>query len=171
MTNKYSGKCDPVLVANLNSGNEALVIKTIDSLRVKGNISYLPHLIQLLMVSPAELIRQKILQLLSELKEIHSRPFLIEAILDDRYRLYRKELIACCWKNGLDYSEYLPEFVDLVIQNELEIAFEAFTVIENMEKYPDPSVIDSVLSKIDQALQLSSGTKTYFLKELKSILA
>lgn len=171
MTEKSPGKCDPLLLANLNSGNEALVIKTIDTLRGKGNSSYLPHLIQLLMVSPSELIRNKIFQLFSELKDIHSRTFMIEAILDDQYLLYRKELISCCWQNGLDYSDYLPEFVDLVIGNEMEIAFEAFTVIENMEKLPGPSVIDTVLLKLDQALQLSSGSKTYFLKELKSILA
>jgi hypothetical protein len=50
---------------------------------------------------------------------------------------YQEKITTACWENGLDYKNYFPVFVDIVINEDWETGFEAFTVIENMENYPD----------------------------------
>jgi hypothetical protein len=90
----------------------------------------------------------------------------MEAIQNPEYISIRKKIITACWQNGLDYKNQLPVFVDLVIQEEWETGFEAFTVIENMEEYPEREIIDLAVSKIQDALPGTEGKKKYFLQEI-----
>jgi hypothetical protein len=53
----------------------------------------------------------------------------------------------------------------------MDIAFEAFTVIENLDQLPDAEIREAEIRKINQALQNADNLKTYLLKELRSILA
>ena len=71
-----------------------------------------------------------------------------------------------CWQNGLDYSLFLLVFVDFVIKEDWETAFEAFTVIENMEFLPENETIAEAELKIQQALPSATGQNEYFLKEI-----
>ena len=115
-------------------------------------------------------IKKSILNLLSELKNKESVPLLIEAINNDKYLVERKELVACCWQNGLSYNEYLPLFIDLVIDHSFLIAFEAFTVIENMYGTVDDDLIDQQMAKIIKALNHADEEKAYLLNGLLTII-
>jgi len=172
MSENLRKKVEPTLVSRLNSGNETMILETIDHLRTVGNPEYIPHLIGIFHRSGMETVKQSILLLLGELKDSNARSFLIEALASTEYSSSRKDLISCCWQNGLDFSGYLPFFVDLVIENEFETAFEAFTVIENMEHKQEVEGLAALISKTDKALETysGSGSKSYLLQELRAIL-
>ena len=170
MSENLRKKVEPTLVSRLHSGNETMILETIDQLRTVGNPEYIPHLIEILHCSDKETVKKSILQLLGELKDSNARSYLIEAIGNNEYTSIRRELISCCWQSSLDFSGYLPFFVDLVIDNEFEIAFEAFTVIENMELPREMEGSSVLISKTDKALEIRSGSKSYLLHELRAIL-
>ena len=62
--------------------------------------------------------------------------------------------------------QYWPVFVDLIIKEDWEIAFEAFTVIDNLEISPDPKVATKTKTKIETALVNAKEQNAYFLREI-----
>ena len=158
------------ILSNLKSTDPEFLLETIDKIRDSGNSLILAELIDLLHNTALPEIKKNILNLLSELKNKESVPAFIAAIKNEKYTSERKDLLACCWQNGLSYNEYLPIFIDLVINEEFMIAFEAFTVVENMFGKVDDEVIDKEIIKVKNALNSASEQKAYLLNGLLVII-
>ena len=158
------------ILSGLNSTDQEVVLETIDKIRESGNRSIMEELFGLLHNTPYPEIKKSILTLFSDLKNKESVPLLIEAINNNKYGNERKELVACCWQNGLNYNEFLPVFIDLVIGEPFLVAFEAFTVIENMFGNIPDEVINNEITKLTNALQEASEEKAYLLNGLLTII-
>ena len=171
MTNIQQKKTDPLVVTRIRSLNEETVLKALSELRYSGSAAYLPVLADVLMQTGFKEVRRSIQSVLGELKDPAAIPVIMEIIEDEQFLPVRKDVMAACWQNGLDFSPYLSRFVDWVIDNEMDIAFEAFTVIENLDQLPAAEIREAEIRKINQALQNADNLKTYLLKELRSILA
>ena len=163
-------KLDKNIKANLFSKNTATVIATLNKLKEKGNNAYLPLLFDLLNSNPEAEIEQEINYILFNLKIKDAVPVLVEALQNPKYLSIRKKLTTACWENGLDYTNYLPVFVDLVIHEDWETGFEAFTVIENMESFSEQDKIDSATEKIRQGLTKAKEQQKYFLHEILTLI-
>jgi len=142
----------------------------IGKIRVSGSSLVLGEMIELLHDTRRPEIRKSVLNLLSELKDKESVKVLVAAIKNEKYSEQRAELVACCWQNGLTYNDYLPFFIDLVILEEFLVAFEAFTVIENMFGNIEEEVIDIEVIKINNALKNADEQKAYLLNGLLTII-
>jgi hypothetical protein len=171
MTNIPQQKTDPQLVANLQSNKEEMVIKTLNDLRFSGSAAYLPLLTDIWIRTGSSEVKNNIRSIFGELKDKSCIPVMISLIEDITKLPVKKELLAACWQNGMDFSPYLAKFVDWVIETEMDIAFEAFTVIENLDYYPDKNVREAEIVKINRALQNADSLKSYLLKELRGTLA
>lgn len=158
------------LLAQLQSDDEEKVQLAFDEIAQTGNQADLVHLFDFLKRNPDSYASSKIYQLLGELKQPESVPFLIEAILHPDNVAIQSQLIGCCWQNGLDYSAYLPFFCQLVIERDFEVAFEAFTVVENMYGKIAPEVEQSTMEKISAALENGNEQKVYLLRGLLEII-
>lgn len=155
---------------NLQSDNSELVTNTIKELRESGNSGYVPILIELLHASDNPEIKQKIISLLSDLKHSDAIPKIVDAIQNIKYASELRDLVATCWENGLDFSQHLNLFVDLVIKEEFLVAFEAFTVIENMSGKIDDAEKAKQVKKIQQALKSTTEAKVMLLEDLIHII-
>jgi hypothetical protein len=167
MSNDIKSK---TILTDLKSADPELVLETIDKIRESGNSIIFEGLIDLLHNTEFSEIKHSVLNLLSELKNKACIPDLIAAIKNEKYTDERKDLVACCWQNGLIYKEYLSFFIDLVIREEFLIAFEAFTVIENMYGEIEDEVIDKEIVKVNDALKSASVEKAYLLNGLLTII-
>ena len=78
--------------------------------------------------------------------------------------------MACCWENGLDYSNYLSLFVGLLIDNEFAIAFEAYTVIMNLETRIDQKIIDQEIDLLERALSSAPEQKRQLMLDVIDFL-
>lgn len=163
MTNR---KLDKQLESDLFSAKSETVISVLKTLKEKGNVHYLPLLFDLLNSSPEENIEEEIKKILGNLKVREAAPVLVEALQQQKYIGIRKPLATACWQNGLNFKDHLPVFVTLVIEEDFETGFEAFTVIESMEKYPEGKVITEVTDQIHEALKSADEQKKYFLHEI-----
>lgn len=157
---------DKNLEARLLSGRSVTVVSALEEIKVRGNVAYLPLLFDILNSDPDEQVEKEILKILGTLKIQDAVPVMAEALQSSRYQAIRKQLATACWQNGLDFKNYLPVFVDLVINEEWETGFEAFTVIENLEKLPEKEIIDISAAKIEHAMPNASDKKRYFLQEI-----
>mgnify|MGYP004702839799 CR=1 FL=1 len=159
-------KIDEQIKKNLFSAKTDIVISAIESVKVKGNKLYIPLLFDLLNSSPEHEIETEIKNLLGTIKDKTAVNSFMRAIEDDKYKGIRKTILTACWQNGLDFSTFLPVFIDLAIHEDWETAFEAFTVIDNFEFLPGAEIIDFSITKIKTAMPNVSNQQKYFLNEI-----
>ncbi|TNF42677.1 MAG: hypothetical protein EP310_05695 [Bacteroidetes bacterium] len=159
-------KIDEQLKKNLFSANTEVVISAIEKVKEKGNKLYIPLLFELLNSSPELEIETEIKNLLGTVKDKTVINSFMRAIEDDKYKGIRKAILTACWQNGLDFSTFLPVFIDLVIHEDWETAFEAFTVIDNLEFLPSAEIINFSITKINEAMPNVTDQQKYFLNEI-----
>ena len=170
MTSDHIHKDHDTILKGLQSADAEKVIESLEALRVEGSTSDIPILLEMLHLSQDKEIRSKILSLFANLKDKDSIPLLIDAIQNERYVPELKELVSCCWENGLDFSPYLTIFVDLLIKGDFLVAFEAYTVITNMETPIDLAKIDREIEKLDMAMYGTTDEKKVLILDVIDFL-
>jgi len=170
MSKEQSEKVDKRTITDLKSGNPELVNATINQLSESGNSAYLPLLIELLHATSNNEIKKRIIRLLAELKQSDAIPLIVDAIRNQAYEKDLQYLVSACWENGMDYSDHLSLFVDLMIEQDFVIAFEAYTVIVNMYGKISSALCAQESRKIQDALSASSEDKRSFLEEVLEFL-
>lgn len=158
------------ILKGLQSADSLKVIETLEELRVSGKVSDIPMLIEILHLTQNPEIKLKVAELFANLKESDAIPLIIEAIQNQKYAPELKELVSSCWENGLDYSNYLSLFIDLLIDCDFLIAFEAYTVIVNMTAKIDQAKIDIEIDKLEKALHISTDQKKELMREVIDFL-
>ncbi|HAQ19438.1 MAG TPA: hypothetical protein DCR40_09440 [Prolixibacteraceae bacterium] len=158
------------ILKGLESSDSLKVIETLEELKVSGKVTDIPILIEILHLTWNTEIKSKIIDLFASLKESDAVPLIISAIRDQKYAPELKELVACCWENGLDYSNYLSLFVELLIESDFSIAFEAYTVIMNNEHRIGQAIIDQQIERLQSALATTSDMKRQLLLDVIDFL-
>ena len=159
-------KIDPIIEENLFSTQTEVVISAINLVKEKGNKLYIPILLDLLNSKPGKEITDEINKLLSTVKDKETTVSFIQAIENEKYKSIRQLILTVCWQNGLDFSNYLPVFVAVIINEDWENAFEAFTIIDNLEFLPEQEIIEQSINKIEAAMESATEQKAYFLQEV-----
>jgi hypothetical protein len=159
-------KIDEQIKKNLFSAKTEIVISAIEAIKKKGNKLYIPILFDLLNSMPELEIETEIKTLLGNVKDKESVNSFMRAVEDERYKPIRKSILTACWQNGLDFSTFLPVFIDLIINEDWEIAFEAFTIVDNLEFLPGEEILRKSIAKIEVALPAAGEQKSYFLNEI-----
>ncbi len=158
------------ILKGLQSEDSLKVIEMLEKLRISGKASDIPLLIEMLHISQNSEIKSKITGLFDNLKESDAIPLIVEAIQNQKYAPELKELVSSCWENGMDYSKYIALFVDLLIDNDLEVALEAYTVIMNTENKIDQAIIDQEVEKLEKALPSVSEQKRQLMLDVIDFL-
>jgi len=159
-------KIDEQIKKNLFSAKTDVVLSAIEAVKNKGNKLYIPILFDLLNSAPEPEIETEVKNLLGTVKDKETINGFMRAIEEEKYKPIRKSILTACWQNGLDFSTFLPVFIDLVINEDWEIAFEAFTVIDNLEYLPNDEIIKKSVVKINNALPATTDQQNYFLNEI-----
>ena len=152
---------------DLNSKDEKVILEGIEKLRSKGNINDLPAILDYL-VAPNNLQVEKALyNFIFDIKDQKAVEPIVAAIQNSKYQSIQKKLIEMCWQSSLKFASQLGLFVDLLIKGDFEIAFEAFTVIENMEENLEPSMKQKETTKLKDAISTAEEDRKviYALKQ------
>lgn len=157
------------LTKNLESNSAETIIRTLKYISTDGNKEILPEVINLLHQSQNTIIRDQIINILEHLKDQNSVPALVNAIKDVKYINERPLLVPACWKNGLNFEEHIEIFIDVFIESDFQLAFDAFTVIDNFNKI-DPHKADLSLLKLENAIEDTSNSKRPLFSELINII-
>ncbi|NJO89574.1 MAG: hypothetical protein HC831_11955 [Chloroflexia bacterium] len=134
-----------ITAKKLQSTKTDEVLFTIKQLRNTGDPRILPFLFELLSTSKSEQIRSSIISLLNDLKDKNCRPEVVKALRNNNYRSIHKEILTTCWQSGLDYSNEIGLFVELFTERDFGVAFEAFTIIDNLEEKVDASILEPII--------------------------
>ena len=119
-----------VLLSALESNDSKVVVEAVNKIKETGDIHYIPHLIEKLSSTSDDALRKQILNLLHTVKDKKATAFYIEAIDNGKNKKILKDLLQFCWESGFDLSPYGQVFLKVAIEEEYEIAIEAFSAIE-----------------------------------------
>lgn len=170
MKTETSKKTSAQIIEQLNSTNANTSIKAISNLKENGNVNYIPALVELLHTTQHPEVKAQLRVLFSEIKQTEAVPFLIEAIKNKKYNNELQPLVSACWENGLDFSMHLSLFISLVIEHELMVAFEAYTVITNMSGKISKEILEKESARLKEAFFQADDQKKELIHDLLHFL-
>lgn len=123
-------KADKAVLRTIADGNTSEFLDLAGSLKSVEDVVYIPFLLDRFEADSNIEIRNRILEMVSNLRVQEAVPFIMDYI-----RLGRKnyrDFYKTCWQSQLDYSDYLEQWTQLFCDEDLEHAIELFTVIEEI---------------------------------------
>jgi hypothetical protein len=79
-------------------------------------------------------------------------------------------LVASCWQSGLDYSDYLADFVRTFLKADYATSIECMTVIEESVQNSTRAGKDEIINIILESPQAFMNEKNVLVHELMAIL-
>ena len=156
--------------SGLSSKDTKILVSTLQEVKKSGNSALIPELISLLRRTNKKEIKNQILDILNNLKTQASANELAQAIRKNKQRDLLSYLVAACWKNGLDYTEFIDDFIEIFIQYDYLLALDAFTVIENSTRNLSNIFLNSRINKLKNHVSEVDDSKKVLTRELIHIL-
>lgn len=120
------------IIAKINSGDPDLIAEAVKEVQENGNLTVAEVLLQNLENIQDQHLTTIIVNLLADIKDNGFREVLISKIQTTTLPKVKSELIRIAWESSLDYAPYLEVFLDILLHDDFNVAFEASTAIENM---------------------------------------
>jgi hypothetical protein len=156
-------------IAALEGLNPAGVIPVLREIRNAGSVNILPVLFNMIHRKTDPLIRNEILNLISEIKSQEAVPLIVTSLEKHDFGDYLPAFVAACWQSGLDFSNHLHVFIDLFVQADYITALEAFTVIEESLLLASDQEIASCFRFLKEVECMVSDEKIPLYRELRKL--
>ncbi len=159
------------ILEQLFSSDEDEVIYALSVVKEKGNIKLLNVVFQLLNSEISEKVKVKIFDISNNLRDKDSVQLIIDYIENPKFNKHTKDFVLSCWMSSLNYGYHLPVFINVFIEGDFLSAFEAFTVVENIE--PNGTTIELVtesINKLESEKNKITDDKKQLYPELLKIL-
>ncbi|MCD4833931.1 MAG: hypothetical protein K8R31_09065 [Bacteroidales bacterium] len=157
------------IIKNLRSEKTSIILDTLKYISENGNKDIIIEVIELLRTTSDTIIRDKIIEILDNLREQYCVPPIIKAIENPDYKDILSILVSSCWKNSLDFDKYIEVFTDIFIQSDFQLAFDAFTVIDNFENI-DIQLADTCLLRLENYVEDITNDKKPLYFELINVI-
>ena len=159
-----------VLLSGLNSPDEITVAKTLNELRIHGNIDVLPSVFSLFFSKRMESLEDEIISLMNDVKDPEAVPVFMEAVRVYHGKKGYSDLISACWQCGLDFSAYIDKFIEILLEEDYYTSLEAFSVIEENVSNLNSQQRSARLEFIRSKIELLSPEKRLLVNEVLSLL-
>ena len=170
MNEKNKKELHTAILTGLKSKESKVVIDSINQLREEGKPEDIAILLDMLLVNHDEEIQHTILKFLADIKDKKAGQIFMDAIANEKYKGIRKNLVGICWESSIDFTDYVPTFIDLLIESDFETSFEAFTVIENLTGVIPEDVKEKEKSKLKEAIADAAENRKGMLHEAIHII-
>ncbi len=165
MENKQSN-----IRALLLSNDEKIVKENIEKLRESGTDNDLVLLAEIYKNIEPNDIKFSISQLFSDVQNQKSTDTIVRLIKTTDDKSVLKMLISSCWQSRLNYIDHFELFIDMLLHEPFEIAFEAFTVIESFEEITTQSRISALVEYVNKNLETCKPENTGLADDLVKII-
>jgi len=163
-----NSKLNISIIKDIKSNNKVKVKKAFEKLYKNGNISIIQSLIDIYCEQDSY-VKSEIKKILSQLKVSKTLPILINNLEASNNEI--KELILhSIWSSNLDAEEHLTLIIKTAIDGNFIVAFEALTLIENLETINNESVIIEAMILINEYLSEKDDDKIDLIKSMLDVL-
>ncbi len=133
MTDRKENKKLKEIIAELNTGDQSKIARSIKSLESHGDSSVIKPLADKLLTDLSESNRKAILELFSSLKDSSVCVEIMDIVQNDHYISIRQELLTTIWNTKVDFSAYIDDFVEIAVKGSFMETLDCLTIIENLE--------------------------------------
>ena len=159
------------IVEKLNSDNPLIIKEILIELRDKGNSEYIPLLFDLLLKHQDSKIADTIKSFISDIKDSSLKEILIASIRNEKFNRIKKDLLTICWESRFDFSSQLNIFVDCLINDDFISAFEALTVIENLNADISEEIKNEQIKRLKEAITDTDKNKRQLIHDAIHIIS
>ncbi len=152
----------------LDQTSEQALLEALEFVRQEGTNKLLLKSIHVLQATQNKQIKNKCIALLEDLNQDESVEVLVEVLEQEEFSSIHPILLSACWKNGRNYSAYLPVFINHFIEQPFESAFDAFTVIEQQAINPNQAS-EALIALKEQQEKITEEKKALY-QQLESLL-
>lgn len=170
MINKEIEEQNQQIIQALFHVENEVVLNAVKKIHNSGNVELLYPLLQLIKRTSNPKVERKSKAVFFDLKTNDATAFVVESIKAEDDISIKQFLVTACWNNSLDYSAHLDLFIDLFLNEIFEIAFDAYTVIENMIGFPDLEIIKIQIDKLKSKASTIESSKKQLLVDLVNLL-
>jgi hypothetical protein len=158
------------IIRDLGSDQESTVLKAIRKSRTKGTEQVIPVLFKIYATTKSNAIREDITKLVNELKVTSAVEPLINQ-LSSPQESCRLLALSAIWNSGLNVNEYIDEIIQSATNGSFMEAFEALTIIENLEPpFEEEVILNSQLILNQYFNTTTSNEGDEFLKKIAAII-
>ena len=118
---------------SLASGGKDAVLVVLEQIREIGVPKLLPALVKVYKTCGDDDVKMAVFKLLSDASQRELVDEMAAAIAVEKDANVKQMLVTSCWYSKIVYLPQLELFIDMVFDSPFELAFEAFTVIENRQ--------------------------------------
>jgi len=163
-------KKNSFVVSLLKSNNKSQILEGIELFKKDGKPEELTEVFLLMRSSTYEEIIRSAYLMISEVKDQSAVRVIVQTILDKNFSSIQKLLVAACWQTGLDFSEHLGVFTDIVRESDLETGIEALTVAENFAEKATLENIETEIELTRKYIKNDAGSSNILSGELLKVL-
>lgn len=157
------------LILELQSDNDVTVIGALKKTKDKGSAIVIPILLNIY-PNKSEEIQIEIKTILGELKISSALPELIASLKNANDEI-AELILGSIWSSNLDASDYIAEIVSSACRNGYMTAFEALTVLENLEgPFEEEKIIEAKLELNDYFSKKDKKEKDTLVKSILEIV-
>lgn len=153
------------IVANLKSMKDEQVLSLIQDFRENGELFIVNPLLEMIYSNRSFSVKETILELIGDIKNQEAAAIIAQSIQNHIGDPNTPGLLSACWQSNLDFSDYLPVFIEILCRSDYQASFEAFTVIENSVGSIDKKSIDLYITTIESKLKVTPIDKQSLLTE------
>ena len=110
------------------------------------------------------------MKVLVDVKDNKACPYFVDAVRNFKGQEHFHQIVSSCWQNGLDFSRDIQIFIDLVIEQDILTAIEAFSVVEENISSLDPSERESKAFYIQSKLKVLDEERKKLVSELLEVV-
>lgn len=126
------------LLEKLRSGGPDLVSEAVKEIQENGDLAMAEALLDVLGQRPAEFPESVVVGLLADIRDADFRACLFRRLQQATVSVQKVLLLRIAWESALDYSAHWEFFLDLLSEDEFEVALEASTVLEETVRRLSP---------------------------------
>jgi hypothetical protein len=121
------------LIKDLSSNDNKKLTSALKRVRSKGSEKVIPFLFTIIETNKEEKIIDEAKSIILELKSTASIPYLLDILENHNNSKIRELVLNSFWQSGFNAHQHIHNFVIAAIKGSFMEAFEAYTVIDNLE--------------------------------------
>ncbi len=110
--------------------NDIEVLNKLNSIKDAGNVKNIDFLFASLLSSNKDVFNLSF-NIIIDIKDNNFKSIIFNFISNDKYSSIKKDIVSICWQSSISFCSEISLFFDILINDDIEIAIEALSVIEN----------------------------------------
>lgn len=154
----------------LATGKPADQLKALDKLRQHGSEKSVYPLVDTLLNSKDEALKEGIINFLNDLRNPSALQPLLECIQNENFTSIRSNLLQAVWQSNLDASDYLYDLVSVADYGTYQDCIEIMTILDNLEGPFSSSDVEESIGLLSVAIHEADEDRARLLLAINEIV-